>query len=179
MTIDGFIARKSRSLELALAEVGANVFNLAKMSIDSDSDSSSSSSNSAHLDQFGRPFQKPIYSSTEVPSIVARLREFLPRLKNSPLPNSDPRIDSSTNPKSDDILIPRLRSSSDVSNSSNASDSSFGIEIDLGCGVFDVNGDVDEDSLVRKGVPIIEDNTSDAQKSQIRSVSLIQELEDN
>jgi hypothetical protein len=42
-----------------------------------------------------------------------------------------------------------------------------------------VNGEVDEVSLLRNGVPIIQDSGSDLHESQSRSVSLIQELDYN
>lgn len=164
---------------MARTKGGQYTIHIGRMSVDSDSDESSSSRNSGRLDQFGRPFQKPSYSSTEEPPIVARLRQFLPLLEASTKRDSDPRIDSSTSSKSGDILLPRVRSSSDISDSSQATDSSYGIEIDVGCGVFEVNGEVDEVSLLRNGVPIIQDSGCDLHESQSRSVSLIQELDYN
>lgn len=145
-----------------------------------DSDSSSSENDAVYqLDEFGRPFSRPAYTSVRQSSVLSRVREFLPQFKASVVKSFDPKIE---NPDTDSsILLQRPRSCSGSSSYSAESNSSFGVEIEVGCGVFDVCGEVDERALSREGIPTLELNFSTTSHSNhgdmVTAQPLIQEIE--
>jgi hypothetical protein len=143
-----------------------------------DSQTSSDDEQRCTLDEFGRPISRPIYSSIGTSSVLSRVREFLPQFKASVVKSSfDPQI-LQQDAETTSIILQRPRSSSVSSTGSLDSESSFGVEIEVGCGVFDVTGTIDEEALVRENIPTLSfnvvNNNDDAEP--IRDV-LIQEIE--
>jgi hypothetical protein len=144
-----------------------------------DSGSSSGDEPQCAIDEFGRPLVRPSYASVGESSVLSRVREFLPQFKASVVRSFDPEIKPDTQINNDaSILIRRSRSSSDSSALGSESVSSFGVEIEVGCGVFDVAGSVDEEALARENIPTIllgEQNASDSVVDY--SAPLIEEVE--
>ena len=144
---------------------------------DAEYDSSSSSDSvDKRLDPFGRPLTRPVYGSVGESDLLRRVREFLPQLKASPgALVIDPRL---TKPDTEIVLLPRDRAMSDCSLGSHSSEASFGVEIDVGCGVFDVNGTVDEKLIGASGIPMIySDTIGQTTDDQKPPGALIQEIE--
>jgi hypothetical protein len=120
-----------------------------------DSDSSSSEDVSAKIDDLGRPLTRPVYGAIGESSVLARVKDFLPQLRASNANVIDPRVDRA---QDSDIILTRVRSPSISSESSTSSGVSFGVEVDVGLGVFDVNGVVDEAAFVQGNIPIVYSN---------------------
>jgi hypothetical protein len=103
------------------------------------------------------------------------VRDFLPLLKQANASITEPRISVLTDQSSkNDILIPSNQFESDISP---RSESSFGVEIDVGCGVFDVTGHVDESALSKIGVEIVDSKPIETAPKSDEPVPLIQELD--
>jgi hypothetical protein len=135
----------------------------------SSSDSSSdSTSPRPRLDEFGRPLSRPVFSSIGESSVLMRARQFLPLMKDASLTLSDPSI---TKPIEFDLKLP-----SDDLRDSDSETESVGVEIDVGLGVFDVNGAIDEKELEKSGTQIIDMEGTEIDMTSSRSTPLIQEL---
>jgi hypothetical protein len=102
------------------------------------------------LDPIGRPLRPPVYTSVGESSVLTRVKEFLPLFRAAPLMRADPCMDGVG--KSSPLI--ELRGTGSDSEPSSPS-GSVGVEIDVGLGVFDVNGEVDEDCLKSQGVEIL------------------------
>ncbi len=123
------------------------------------------------VDEFGRPVTRPNFRSVGPSSVLARAKEFLPLFRNATVQLIEPDVIA----KNSDIRLPtrpELEGRSDESDSP----SSFGIEIDVGLGVFDVNGDIEHSELSRAGIPIVEIQTESQSETEHTS-GLIQEIE--
>ena len=132
--------------------------------MDSDSRSSSSPSSSSSssplpclLDKFGRPVERPDFCSIGESSVLSRVKSFLPLLRSAELRTIEPNIKPQrSEPSGSEIKLPRMRMGSFSSVSSESSCSSYGVEVNVGIGVFEVNGNIDNFSGGASGIPIIE-----------------------
>ena len=130
------------------------------MSSESGFSSEGDSVNCGRLDDFGRPFERPVFQSIGESSVLSRVKEFLPLLKAAGSNLCEPKLVSDRAPHGDNIIIPRLRTQSvDSSVSGAGSDSSYGVEVDVGMGVYDVNGLFDETSASSR-IPVIDTTAS-------------------
>jgi hypothetical protein len=145
--------------------------------LDSSSDSFESSSEGTspaiRLNEYGMPLSKPVFVSIGQSSVLNRAREFLPLFREATLHIMDPKIEK---PNDSEILIPRERSCSSFSDNSSDSQSSYGVEVDIGMGVFDVNGSVDEETLIKNGTPMILTHTVSESGPDHMESPLIQEI---
>ena len=146
--------------------------------LDSDSSSESTGNSSddlsptAKLNEYGMPHSKPVFSSIGQSSVLNRAKEFLPLFRKATLQIIDPKIEK---PIPLDVLLPSERTISPASDSPSSSQSSYGVEVDIGMGVFDVLGSVDENALINKGTPVIlTDDRGDLEKDT--GNRLIQEI---
>ena len=145
-------------------------------SADSDSSSSSEDETLCNLDEFGRPLSRPVFGSVEESTVLSRVREFLPQFKASVAQSFEPRIKNTVDNSS--IVLHRSRSMSGASSGSAESASSYGVEIEVGCGVFDVMGEIDEGALSREGIPTVDlDLPTNKRTSSVRPEPLIQEID--
>ena len=124
----------------------------------SDSVSDSSLEDVPRLDDLGRPLERPVFRPIGESSVLSRVKEFLPLIKAAGLHMSEPKVRECNQGGSSDIKIPLNRKQSEDSVSSQSGASSFGVEVDVGLGVYDINGVLDEDTAEKMGVPIIESN---------------------
>lgn len=148
-------------------------------SSDSESDSGSLGSPCVSKDIFdehGRPRVKPNYSFIGESSVLSRAREFIPLFREATLKLNDPKILPLVTDA--EIRLPERHVDSliDEEDDDASSSSSFGVEVDLGIGVFDVNGAIDDDALMSAGVPIIQAPDKEVSVST-HSTPLIQEVE--
>lgn len=121
----------------------------------SSSDSESSSEGIlrfSNLDPYGRPLSKPIFGSLEESSVLARAREFIPIFRNATMKLVDPEIHRPLQPS---VTMPHMEESHDTECDECASTSSYGVQIDVGLGVFDVTGSVNENTLAQSGIPLV------------------------
>ena len=156
---------------------------MSDLRLDSSSDSDSSDSSVSGIneslpkfDEFGRPLSKPVYSSLGESSVLSRVRDFLPIFRDATLQLSEPRVESQREP---DVKLPWGNDACDLTESDDdSSHSSYGIEIDVGLGVFDVNGAVDEQALAQQGTPIVSvDHDLETDKApDAQEFPLIQEI---
>jgi len=119
-------------------------------SVASDSSSESSISDDEYrtrLDEYGRPLNRPTFEHIGASSVLNRVKEFLPIFRQAVIVPSEPEIVFT----SDDVLLPTRTHDQDET----ASDDSYGVQVDVGLGVYDVNGAVDEEALEKNGTPII------------------------
>ena len=126
-------------------------------SSEDDSDSGSGSNSPSEIADCLRPPKsavKPDFSSVGVPSVLARAREFIPLFRDATLKLYDPEIRLME--KTPDIKIPTGLDGHVDDEDEASSVSSFGVEVDVGLGVFDVNGAIDEESIQRTGVPVLD-----------------------
>ena len=143
-----------------------------------DSESSTSSSDeSCRLDAIGRPLTRPVYGSVEESSVLLRVREFLPQLQAATRGSiMDPLVTSED--REVPVELPSRNAMNDQEDDSDASESSFGVEIDVGCGVFDVMGNVDDTELASGGIPTIYSDAAALPQSKVKEdIPLIQEIE--
>ena len=156
---------------------------MVDLRLDSSSDSesacsvtSSESFATVAVDSHGRPLVKPKYSSIGVSSVLSRAREFLPIFRDATVKLNEPKIlDLNSEPE---LRIPG-RSSDPLDIEDDASsESSFGVEVDLGLGVFDVNGPVNEESLKLNGVAVLQGSYGECQAPGLNS-HLIQEVDNS
>ena len=152
---------------------------MVDMRLDSSSDSGSSDCESdsgfvAKLDNVGRPLTRPVYVPIGASSVLSRVKEFLPLFRDATLQLSEPKIMKESIPE---IQLPTQHDSSDPDDSM-SSESSYGVQVELGLGVFDVNGPIDEEALARQGTPVLftEDEPTHAVPSQNASNPLIEEI---
>lgn len=136
-----------------------------------------SSKSSARFDEFGRPRVRPLYKAIGESSVLSRARDFLPIFRDATLKLSDPQIqsqlDSHVKIPSSHLVDGELESNSDES------ESSFGVEIDVGLGVFDVNGSVDEKSIIKQGIPVLSEPVPERAPGSLDNpqTPLIQEID--
>jgi hypothetical protein len=120
------------------------------------SDCSSSSEDSdvavrSRMDDYGRPRTRPQFRSCGESQVLARAKEFLPIFRDATFRLIEPGI--VTEPSAD-IRLPLEEHQTESDDTS--SENSFGVEIDVGMGVFDVNGTIEEFEAKQAGIPIIE-----------------------
>ena len=123
--------------------------------MDSSSDSASSSEGTpplSYLDPYGRPLSKPIFASLEESSVLARAREFIPIFRNATMKLVDPAIHRPLQPT---VRMPSMQASHDTESDECASTSSYGVQINVGLGVFEVEGSVDENTLAQSAIPVV------------------------
>lgn len=144
--------------------------------VHSDSDCSSSTDESQYennpLDEYGRPLNRPQFRPVGVSSVLTRAKEFLPLFRDATMQLIEP--DVIKNDQIADVRLPTLTEQDRISDESD-SDTSFGVEIDVGLGVYDVSGDIDYLNLERAGIPILDAPSADKPQTTV-SVDLIQEI---
>jgi len=147
------------------------------MSSDSDCSSSSDGSENAikRLDEFGRPFQRPNFRSIEACSALSRAKEFLPLFRNATLQLIEPVVIPQE--PTGNIQLPTRTDQEEIWDDSE-SDASYGVEIDVGLGVFDINGDIENSVFGSTGIPVIETATIN-QSRTVSSGDLIQEIDNS
>jgi len=85
----------------------------------------------------------------------------------------DPRIKK---PDTGVVLLPSEKGFVDDGEAADDSESSFGVEIDVGCGVFDVTGAFDEKTMA--GIPTIyTDSLAEPDSKDNTETRLIQEID--
>ncbi len=122
------------------------------------SDSESSDSSSSASSNIGSPVPlqcRPNIGPLEESNVLNRIKEFLPLFKSATIRLSDP-VMTSVKSGDDCSLEVKTRDMDIDSQSETSSMCSMGVEIDLGLGVFDVNGDLDENVLKASGTEIVD-----------------------
>jgi hypothetical protein len=102
------------------------------------------------LDEIGRPLTRPTYQPIGQSSVLSRVKEFLPIFRDAALVPSEPQI---LYEKDSDIILPKTEDQTYDDDFS--SQSSYGVEVDVGLGVYDIHGAVDESALALTGTPTI------------------------
>jgi hypothetical protein len=120
------------------------------------SDSSSSSDDfdgeiRNRIDEFGRPVARPQFQPCGESQVLARAKEFLPLFREATFRLIEPDMvtENSTDIR---LSLDELHTASEDTDSEN----SFGVEIDVGLGVFDVNGAIEDSVVKQAGIPIVE-----------------------